>query len=268
MDRSNHLERKCEFNLDRYALFNVVLNVVLNVLLNTGRRVGMMENGNRPVAARRVGRMGGNLLMNRRTSTRNRCLKRGLTTLSPTATLVGWKGFAGMDLPATAAFDGGNSFSVIRAASDPATPIGTAIVTEPNGHTHFIPLPANSLSALVPVVRTQYNAIKYTPAPGRITPAAGPEDRAVVFRVADTDAGIPREQLPLVFDRFCRAESRGRGASADRGGGLRWCRASSTRTAQRSGSRANPDRERPLRFACPSTLAPEPRARRRPHRHK
>ncbi|HVT49226.1 MAG TPA: ATP-binding protein [Vicinamibacterales bacterium] len=50
------------------------------------------------------------------------------------------------------------------------------------------------------------NAIKYTPAGGRVQvvvePTAG--DAAVVLEVADTGVGIPTEDVPYVFDRFYR----------------------------------------------------------------
>src|SRR5579864_617384 len=52
------------------------------------------------------------------------------------------------------------------------------------------------------------NAVKYTPAPGRITLAAEPDGSGVLLRVTDTGVGIPRDQLPLVFDRFYRVEGR------------------------------------------------------------
>jgi PAS domain S-box-containing protein len=51
------------------------------------------------------------------------------------------------------------------------------------------------------------NAIKFTPAGGRITVAAKAEEREVVFRVSDTGVGIPPEMLPRLFDRFWQARS-------------------------------------------------------------
>jgi signal transduction histidine kinase len=57
------------------------------------------------------------------------------------------------------------------------------------------------------------NAVKFTPAGGRITAGATSRDAEVVFRVADTGSGIPSEHLPRVFDRFWQATStRGLGA--------------------------------------------------------
>ena len=53
------------------------------------------------------------------------------------------------------------------------------------------------------------NAIKFTPAGGRVTAGATSRDDEVVFRVADTGRGIPSENLPRVFDRFWQA-TRGR----------------------------------------------------------
>ena len=50
------------------------------------------------------------------------------------------------------------------------------------------------------------NAIKFTPPGGSITVTVGIEERQVVLAVADTGAGIPREFLPHVFDRFRQAD--------------------------------------------------------------
>jgi PAS domain S-box-containing protein len=49
------------------------------------------------------------------------------------------------------------------------------------------------------------NALKFTPAEGRITVGAAPRDSEVLLWVADTGSGIAPEGLPHVFDRFWQA---------------------------------------------------------------
>jgi len=62
------------------------------------------------------------------------------------------------------------------------------------------------------------NALRYTPAGGRITIEAQPLGDQVQVSVRDTGVGIAPEDMPYVFDRFYRAEkSRAR---ADGGSGL------------------------------------------------
>nr|WP_221308909.1 HAMP domain-containing sensor histidine kinase [Nocardiopsis mwathae] len=51
-----------------------------------------------------------------------------------------------------------------------------------------------------------HNALRHTPAPGRITVRAAREGGDAVIEVADTGVGIPADQLPDVFNRFWRAE--------------------------------------------------------------
>ncbi|MDX1664881.1 MAG: ATP-binding protein [Candidatus Promineifilaceae bacterium] len=61
------------------------------------------------------------------------------------------------------------------------------------------------------------NAVKYTPAGGRVTVRGGSVPDGVRVEVADTGPGISAEHLPHLFERFYRAESdRARG---DEGGG-------------------------------------------------
>jgi PAS domain S-box-containing protein len=48
------------------------------------------------------------------------------------------------------------------------------------------------------------NAIKYTNSKGRITVASSEEGNFVRLRVSDTGIGIPKEDLPKIFDRFHR----------------------------------------------------------------
>ena len=55
------------------------------------------------------------------------------------------------------------------------------------------------------------NALKYTPAGGRVTVSLNREARQAVLRVADTGIGIEPADLPHVFERFYRADrARGR----------------------------------------------------------
>ncbi len=80
---------------------------------------------------------------------------------------------------------------------------------------HLPPVHANAEQMRIVARNLLDNAIKYTPAPGRVSLAAGPAGDAVRVRVADTGVGIPREHLPLVFDRFYRVD----GGASQRPGG-------------------------------------------------
>jgi PAS domain S-box-containing protein len=59
------------------------------------------------------------------------------------------------------------------------------------------------------------NALRFTPAGGRVTIGAVAEDQRVTMSVRDTGVGIPEKDLPHVFDRFWHArrgnEARGHG---------------------------------------------------------
>ncbi len=69
------------------------------------------------------------------------------------------------------------------------------------------------------------NALRYTPAGGRITLAARRQGEAVLLTVTDTGSGIPPEALPHIFDRFYRGEAARPGESGGSGLGLTIARA-------------------------------------------
>jgi chemotaxis family two-component system sensor kinase Cph1 len=50
------------------------------------------------------------------------------------------------------------------------------------------------------------NAIKFTPRGGRIAVSVHPQDAEVLFRISDTGAGIPLQNLQNVFERYWQAE--------------------------------------------------------------
>jgi signal transduction histidine kinase len=60
------------------------------------------------------------------------------------------------------------------------------------------------------------NAVKYTPAGGRVDVEAGRNSDAVFLRVSDTGPGIPTDELPRIFDRLFRGDT----SRAERGLGL------------------------------------------------
>ena len=60
------------------------------------------------------------------------------------------------------------------------------------------------------------NAVKYTPAGGRVDVDARRERSDAVIRVRDTGPGVPAEELPRIFDRLFRGDA----SRAERGLGL------------------------------------------------
>jgi len=64
------------------------------------------------------------------------------------------------------------------------------------------------------------NALKFTPAGGRVEVRVRPNGGAVEVRVVDNGAGIPAEQLPRVFDRFFQVSSGRKGSRQGAGLGL------------------------------------------------
>jgi signal transduction histidine kinase len=70
---------------------------------------------------------------------------------------------------------------------------------------HLPPILADRERILQVLGNLLTNALKFTPAGGRIEIAAMAEDAAVRWSVEDTGPGVPPDQLPHLFDRFWQA---------------------------------------------------------------
>jgi signal transduction histidine kinase len=83
-------------------------------------------------------------------------------------------------------------------------------------HADGVPSVAGSGRDLALLVRNLIdNAVRYTPAGGRVDVSVTSQDGTVVLRVADTGIGIPQRDLPRVFERFYRVD---RARSRETGG--------------------------------------------------
>jgi signal transduction histidine kinase len=83
-------------------------------------------------------------------------------------------------------------------------------------HTQGVPSVAGSGRDLALLVRNLIdNAVRYTPAGGRVDVSVSAEDGQVVLQVADTGMGIPQRDLSRVFERFYRVD---RARSRETGG--------------------------------------------------
>ena len=68
------------------------------------------------------------------------------------------------------------------------------------------------------------NALKFTPAGGKITIGATTTDTEIVFFVRDTGEGIPAEAFGKIFEKFGQVESRKAGRKMSTGLGLTFCK--------------------------------------------
>jgi histidine kinase len=50
------------------------------------------------------------------------------------------------------------------------------------------------------------NALRYTPAPGRVEVAVSREEDKVAFRITDSGVGLTPEELAHIFERFYRVD--------------------------------------------------------------
>ena len=78
------------------------------------------------------------------------------------------------------------------------------------------PVPADAAYMERALTNLLSNAIKFTPSGGTVALRVGCEAGRLVIAVSDTGAGIPRDELPLIFDKY----KRGRQTAAVEGSGL------------------------------------------------
>ncbi len=98
------------------------------------------------------------------------------------------------------------------------------------------------------------NAVRYTPAGGRITIALEEGADEVVVSVADTGVGIPPEDLPHIFERFYRADkSRSRREGGGAGLGLAIAKGLVEAHGGRIWAESEPGRGTKISFALPKT---------------
>ena len=95
------------------------------------------------------------------------------------------------------------------------------------------------------------NALRHTPAGGRIDLSAQAQGQAVALAVQDTGEGMPAEVVPHVFDRFYRGTPRAASRTASQGWGWPSPNPSSRRTAARSPRSARWDTGPPSPSCCP-----------------
>ncbi|MCI0649245.1 MAG: ATP-binding protein, partial [Chloroflexi bacterium] len=69
------------------------------------------------------------------------------------------------------------------------------------------------------------NALRYTPAGGRISLGARPDPAGVVLMVEDSGPGVPAGELPFIFERFYRGDKSRQRAAGGSGLGLAIARA-------------------------------------------
>jgi signal transduction histidine kinase len=115
------------------------------------------------------------------------------------------RGDAGKELPVLEAIDAG---PLLRDAAGQAAAMAAAkdITVSLQLTAEVLPVSANDAQLRQLLLILIDNALKYTPAGGRVTIQGGLDQADVTISVADTGPGISLEDLPHVFERFWRAD--------------------------------------------------------------
>ena len=93
-----------------------------------------------------------------------------------------------------------NALAVVRARAE-----DKSITLNCNVESSVDEIQGNRLSIEEAITNLVFNAMKYTPANGTVEISARDHGDCVLMEVADTGIGIPKEELPKVFDEFYRA---------------------------------------------------------------
>ena len=107
------------------------------------------------------------------------------------------------------------------------------------------------------------NALRYTPAGGRVTVDAHRNDGTAVVAVSDTGIGIPADALQHVFERFYRADGARNRASGGAGLGLSIAEQLVTAHGGRISAESAPGRGSTFTISLPLGRGPDLRLRRR-----
>ncbi len=102
------------------------------------------------------------------------------------------------------------------------------------------------------------NALRYTPAGGRVDLRAAPAGGYVIIEVRDTGRGIPPEHLPLIFDRFYKVDASRSASEAGSGLGLSIVKAIVERHGGTISVRSTPGVETVFEMRLPAGAAARP----------
>ncbi len=111
---------------------------------------------------------------------------------------------------------------IIRRVTDRFAPVAQekGVALARSGEENLLPVSGDADRLEQVLINLVDNAVRYTPAGGKITIAAQGEPDCVRVTVRDTGPGIPENELPLIWERFYKADKARQRAGAGSGLGL------------------------------------------------